>query len=306
MSSDELVLLKSKAQRFVEMVAIPTVSLTVGPAMRALLGDQYSPVYGLLAMFPLMFLMTAAGSGLAPRYGGEWVSRSERLRRLTAEVAATPCWQTVLATMAMTALTLLGLFLVVDPIDDLGNPVGGPLAALSLIALISALSGGQVLFSRRRLRRSVVVEGKPPAGYVASEVRGVLPRIYLAYVLGTGVGVVVGSQFRDVSRFFAFVAASLVASMVLLQVFSYRRAPRQLYAPDLRLGSQMLMGALLCGMPMGIIFSGAAILTMMGHPGMMVIAVGVAIAIGGAGGFAFGAFIYLSQRLADRRRRRDG
>jgi hypothetical protein len=40
MSTDQLVLLKSRNQRLAEMFIVPLVALLVGPILRALLGDS--------------------------------------------------------------------------------------------------------------------------------------------------------------------------------------------------------------------------------------------------------------------------
>lgn len=309
MPPEKLVLLKSRAQRLVEMIVMPVVLLPVGPVMRALLGERYSIFYGLFAIFPLTFLIIMLSNRLATRFGGEWLTQPERLRRLIAETAATPRWQNALAMMAMTPLTLVSLFLIIEPLDDFGSSIGGAPLALGILALMSALAGGQALLALRRLTWSEITKEEQSVDYCWSELRRILPRTYLAFAIGTIAGVALGLQFQDSMRFGVFVAAFLVVSSVLRQLFLDRSASKQFYPvfPDAGLRPQLLLGLLGWGVPMGMMFSGMTILMAKGTPGFIVIGmIGIAIVVSALGGLAFGAYMYLVRRIADPQQDRSG
>jgi hypothetical protein len=307
MSPEKLVLLKSRAQRLIEMIVMPTVLLPVGPVMRAWLGDEYSISYGLLASFPLIFLTGVLSNRWAVRFGGEWLTQPERLRRLIAETAAAPPWQNVLATMVMTPLMVLALVLMIEPLGDLGSPIGGAPVALSILAVTSVLAGGQALFARRQLTRSKITEEVQPADRFWSELRRVLPWTYLAYAIGTVSGVMLGLQFDDNVRFGVFVGSFLVVSSVLRNLFLSRLARNQFYPAIVNVGlrPQLLLGLLGWGVPMGMMFSGMTILTAKDTPALIVIAlIAVAIVVSTLGGLAYGAYMYLTRRVLDRQKDR--
>jgi hypothetical protein len=91
MSTDQLVLLKSRSQRLAEMFIVPIATLLVGPILRALLGDRYEIFYGLAAIALISVAITRVISKWSARHGGEWVTKAERLQRLLAETTQRPC-----------------------------------------------------------------------------------------------------------------------------------------------------------------------------------------------------------------------
>jgi hypothetical protein len=302
MPPEKLVLFKSRAQRLVEMIVMPTVLLPVGPVMRPLLGDGYSVFYGLLALVPPIVVVCMLSNKLATRFGGEWLTQPERLRRLIAETAVAPRWQNALAMMAMSALMLLGFFLIVDPLDHFGSSIGGAPLALGILAVMSVLAGGQALFAQRQLSRADVREEEQPVDHYWCELRRILPWTYLACALGVITGVALGLQFDDSMRFGVFVGTFLVVSSILRQLFLSRSASKQLYptALDAGLRSKLLLGLLGWGVPMGMMFSGMMILMVKDMPGIIVIGmIGVAIVLSALGGLAFGAYMHLVRRLVD-------
>lgn len=133
MSTDQLVLFKSRTQRLAEMFIFPIAALLVGPILRALLGKRYEIFYGLAAIMLISLAITRVSSQWGARHGGEWVTKAERLQRLLAETTQRP-WLNALTTTAMLALTLLSLLLVIDPLDRLGESYGGPIATIVVVA----------------------------------------------------------------------------------------------------------------------------------------------------------------------------
>jgi hypothetical protein len=303
MAPEKLVLLKSRAQRLIEMIVMPTVLLPIGPAMRALLGHEYSIFYGLLAVLPLIFLVGMLSNRWATRFGGEWLTQPERARRLFAETAAAPPWQNVLATMAMSPLMLFSFFLILEPLDDFGSSIGGAPVALGMLAVMSVVAGGQALLARRQLTRAEITEEEQPSDHYWSELRRALPRTYFAYAIGAIAAVALGLQFDDFMRFGVFIGTFLVVSSVLHQLFLDRSASNRFYPVllDARLRPQLLLGLLAWGVPMGMVFSGMTILMVKGMPGLIVIGmIGIAIVVSALGGLAFGAYMCLVRRLLDR------
>ena len=199
MSTDQLVLLKSRSQRLVEMFIFPIVALLVGPMLRALLGNRYEIFYGLAAIVLLGVVFTRVSSQWGARHGGEWVTKAERLQRLLAETTEKP-WLNALATTAMLAMTLIGLLLVIDPLDRLGESYGGPIATTFTIAAVSILAGARALFAGFSKKQPVIVDEAPPRGHFWSELRSALPLIYAAYALAAAAALLVAMQMEGSTR----------------------------------------------------------------------------------------------------------
>ena len=282
------------------MIAIPLVWLPVGPALRSILGDDYFFGYGLAAALLLMLLTTTLASRWAVRHGGEWVAPAERLRRLVAEASATPPWQTAVLMMATVALTLTGLFLVIEPLDQFGGILEPRPDSWGVIAALSLFVG--VLSARRPATRPVVAEQTAPADQYWPEVRRMLPRMYLAYGFGTVTGFFVASQVPQTWRNVAFLVAYLATSLILIRRWSNGRTPLRLRAFDPALRQEMLAGVLLWGVPMGILFAAMAVLDPIGPPTVILIYVAAMLAVGAIGGLAFGALMHLIRKLGDSRR----
>ena len=307
MSTDQLVLLKSRSQRMAEMFIVPIAVLLVGPTLRALLGDRYEFVYGLAAIMLIILAIARLSSQWSARHGGEWVTKVERLERLLAETTQRP-WRNALATTAMGALTLLGFLLVIDPLDRLGESYGGPIATTLTIAAVSILGGARTLFAAYSKKQPVVVDETPPQGHFWSELRAALPLIYAAYALASVAALLVAMQMERSTQTAAFIVVFIVVSQLILII---RRRPGQRIYPrsfDANLGRQAVAGILLWGIPMGMMFSTALALDSIGLPAQMGlvtrIALGAAVAMGVSviGGAAFGALIYVLLRLAEARK----
>jgi hypothetical protein len=305
MQGENLVLFKSRTYRLSEMIVMPTIGLAVGPTMRALLGDQYSISLGLLAALLLMVLMRFLSARLAIWRGGEWVTQAERLRRLVDEAAATPRWQNAAAMTAMAALTLCGIYLIVEPFDEFGDFLRGAPDSVGLIALVAVFLGVRVLLTRQP--KPVVVEEAPPPGYFWSELRRVVVRIWLASGIGGAVGLTIGMHVPESWRFGSFMIAFVAISLSLLQQLSRSASPRRVYASlsNPSLAKQMLLGVLLWGVPMGIAFSGIVMLSAMDPQERMPVGIGLALvfALSVGGGLAFGALVHLVGRLSEPARR---
>jgi hypothetical protein len=100
------VIFKTSRQRQIEGFLFPAIVLPIGPLMRATMGANYSFLHGTAAMTATLLLFGWGSSRLAPQFGGEWVTPSERLRRYAAETIATPPWLTAICTAAM----VVGIF----------------------------------------------------------------------------------------------------------------------------------------------------------------------------------------------------
>ena len=305
MTPEKLVLLKSRSQRLAEMIILPAVLLPIGPAMRLLLGDRYSVPYGLLAYFPLILIVSVLSTRWAAWRGGEWVSKAERLRRLREE-AANSQWSSVLAPVAMIALTLFSGFLLIKPFDEFEVSLGGGHLVFAPVAFLCVLAGVQCLFNRRQLARSEISDEPPPPGNYRTALMRILPGTYLAYSIGVVTGIIVGLESDEAARFWVYLVVSLAVSEALRQVFLRGRAPQRLYpaGPDPKVEHFLLMGLTCFGVPMGILFIGMTVLENMNKPMMMALMIGTTIVTFAVLGPLFGAFVYLLCRLADPRRAR--
>ena len=87
---------------------------------------------------------------------------------------------------------LLGLILIVAPLDGMSSAIGATPAQLCLVwALFSLGAGGQVVLRWRRASRLIVAEEAAPAGHFGSELRRLLPRTYLAWALAAAAAIAV-------------------------------------------------------------------------------------------------------------------
>lgn len=301
MSTDQLVLLKSRGQRLAELFMFPTATLLVGPTLRALLGNKYEIFYGLVASFLISLAIARASSQWSTRHGGEWVTKAERLQRLLAETTQRP-WLNALTTTAMLAMTLLGFLLVISPLDRLGESFGGPIATTLTVAAISILAGARALFAGYSKKQPVIVDEAPPQGHFWSEIRSALPLIYTAYALGAAAGLLVATQLEGSTQTAAFIVVFVAVSQLVLTL--RRRAGQRIYPRsfDAKLGRQVVAGVLLWGIPMGMMFSAGMVLDSMGFPAQMAIKVVAVLGVSLIGGAAFGVLIYAVMRLADVRR----
>jgi hypothetical protein len=301
MSTDQLVLLKSRSQRLAEMFIFPVAAVLVGPILRALLGNRYEIFYGLAAILLISVAMSRVSSQWGARHGGEWVTKAERLQRILTEATHSP-WLNALTTTAMLTMTLLGLLLVLDPLDRLGESYGGPIATIFTVVAISMLGGARALFVGFAKKQPVIVDEAPPQGHFWSELRSALPLIYASYALASAAALLVATQLEGSLRTTSFIVVFIVVSQVIL-VFR-RRAGRRIYpqAFDANLGRQVVVGVLLWGIPMGMMFGAGMVLDSMGLTAQMAIMAAAALGISLIGGAAFGVLSYVMLRLAEARR----
>jgi hypothetical protein len=301
MSTDQLVLLKSRSQRLAEIFIFPVVALLVGPILRALLGSNYEIFYGLAAMALISVAITRASSQWGARHGGEWVTKGERLQRVLAETTQKPLLN-ALTTTVMLAVTLLGLLLVIDPIDRVGDSYGGPITTTFTVAAISIIGGARALFVGFSKKQPVIVDEAPPQGHFWSELRSALPLIYAAYALASAAALMIATQLKGPTQTAAFIVVFLVVSQFILTL--RRRAGQRIYPRsfDANLGRQVVAGVLLWGIPMGMMFSAGMVLDSMGNPAQMLLKVAAVLGISLIGGAAFGVMTYAMLRLAEARR----
>jgi hypothetical protein len=301
MSTDQLVLLKSRRQRLAEMFIFPIAAILAGPVLRALLGSRYEIIYGLAAIALIILAATRLSSQWSARHGGEWVTKPERLQRLLAEATQTP-WLNALATTAIMAMTLFGLLIVIDPLDRLGESYGGPIIATVTIAAVSILAGARALFAGTSGKQPVVVDEAPPQGHFWSELRSALPLVYAAYAFASVAAFLVATQVTAAMQTPALIVVFLVVSQTIL---TFRRRPGQRVYPrsfDPNLGRQVVAGVLLWGVPMAMAFSAGMVLDSMGRPAEMALKVALVLSVSLIGGAGFGVLIYVALRLAEARR----
>lgn len=301
MSSDQLVLLKSRSQRLAEMFIFPIAAIPAGPILRALLGSNYEIIYGCAAIALISLAATRLSSQWGARHGGEWVTKAERLQRLLAETTQAP-WLNALVTTATLAMTFLSLLLVIDPLDRLGENYGGPIAATFLVAAISILAGARVLLAGYSKKQPVIVDEAPPQGHFWSELRSALPPIYAAYALASVTALLVAMQLRGTMQTPAFMIVLVVVSQLILTL--RRRAGQRIYPRsfDANLGRQVVAGILLWGIPMAMMFSAGMFLDSMKHPAQLVLKVLVVLGVNLIAGAGYGVLIHVMLRLAEAKR----
>jgi MFS family permease len=308
MPADRLVLLKSRRQRAAEMVIAPMMYLPIGPVMRALLGERYALFYGLIAAMLLSILVAPLGSRLAPRFGGKWVTKSERLRSTIAETASTSPWPMAFLTMATTALYMFGLLLILTPLGEMGAVFHVSPSTLGvLLVVLSVLTGTLSLLRKRTAERAVVVEEDPPADYFRSDLRRIFRGMALAFGGGAAAGMVAGFQFDGFARFVAFLVTGLIVMQILCRLIFQRWTPPLRVYPsgsDHRFGRHMLFAMACFGVPITLTFTGFFALEMAYSPVLIAIMVPVMILICGATSFGVGALSYFVRRLEDRERLR--
>ncbi len=301
MSTDQLVLLKSRGQRLAEMSIFPIAAILVGPILRALLGNRYEIFYGLAAVAIISVAIAHVSSRWGARHGGEWVTKAERLQRLLAETTQRP-WLNALTTTAMLAMTLLGLLLVIDPLDRLGESYGGPVATTFTVAAISILGGARALFAGYSNKQPVIVDEAPSRGHFWSELRSALPLIYATYALASAAAFLVAMQLNGSTQIAAFIVVFLVVSQSILTL--RRRAGQRIHPQsfDANLGRQVVAGVLLWGVPMGMMFSAGMFLDSMGLSTLIALKVAAVVTVSLIGGAALGVLIHAMSRLTEARR----
>lgn len=304
MRRENLVLFRPRSQRIAEMIVLPSAALAVGPEMRDLLGDGYTSSYGLLAAMLLVFIMAVVARLWASRHGGEWVTSSERQRRLIAEAAATAPWQDVVPAAAMAALSLLAFALIVGPLADLGGSIGGPLNFLATFILIAGV-GYRALLVRRALIESEVVDDEPREDDFFSAVRRDLPWSYLACAIGAATGLVISLQLDGVLRFVLFTVAFIVVTGAIHKIRFRDRIPQLIYPwiADSNLATQLLLGSVIWSGPIGFAVFGIVFLGPWETSFRVQLGLQLGFFTGLLGGCVAGAVIYSVRRRSVSRQR---
>jgi hypothetical protein len=295
----ERVLCKSSRQRLAEKILLPAALLPIGPLTRTAIGDRYSAFYGIAVTSVMLLLLHWISCRLAPRLGGAWMTPSDRLRLYAAELIARPRWLTALSTATMFATILFAFLLLVSPLDQLGDSLGG--TAIILIGVVSACAALQMLKARTALRETTVADGDAPAGYLRHEVLRTLPWTYAAILLATTVGIVIAFLLPPSQRSFIFFATAVIIPFILRVLLIRRLMPSRLYAVTPTIGDRMMLTPLNWGVPMAIIFSGFTILELWNEP---ILAAGIIACIWiviGIGSLALGALSHWLVRMTEQR-----
>jgi hypothetical protein len=269
-----LVLVTPRVQRLVGMIIASMPVLAVGPIMRFMQGDGYSPFIGVLVGLLLMLFTALLRRWLAVLLGAEWVVRSEWHRRMTAEMAETSTWPGVLVAIAATTITLLGFALIVTPrLDNIEIDVW----LLSLVLI--AMTGVRIRVARHILSRALQVPARnedQAQRYRALKryFRRRLLAGYLVCVTAALIGIAVGMRFDRLTRVLVYVVAVLAfigfCAFLRLLWLAFRREssgriPLRLSALHLRTFF-LLWGLLAIAVPMAILGGGLIIAETMGLP----------------------------------------
>jgi hypothetical protein len=301
MPVDQLVLFKSRRQRLVELLIMPVIALPIGPALRAFLGTRYDVYYALAATMLAFIAMGRLGNQWAARHGGEWVTKAERLRRLVAECEELSRWPMALAAGASGAMSLLGFLLIIEPLDHLGDALGGPLLTFGAVAVVAVAGSIRTLLGFRAPAPPTVVDEPQPPSHFWAQLRDTLPLTYAAYLVGAVAALAVALQVQPTMQTGAFILTFLIVSQLQLLL---RPKAQRVYpvAVDASLGRQVIVGILLWGIPMGIMFSAGMALDVIGRPFEIAIRIAMILPLCVVGGAAFGLLIYVSRRLSETRR----
>lgn len=271
-----LVLVTPRVQRLVGMIFTSMPVLAVGPIMRFVQGDGYSPFIGVLVGLVLMLFTALLRRRLAVLLGAEWVVRSEWRRRMTAEMAEASTWPSMLAAMLATTITLLGFALIVTPqLDNFKIDVW----LLSLVLI--AATGVRIRVTRHILSRVLQAPAELARDDDQAQRHRVLKRYlrrlllagYLVCVTAALIGIAVGMRFDRLTRVTAYVVAVLSwigfcaflrALWLAVRWESSARPPLRLAA--LRLRTFLLWGLLAIAIPIAILSGGLIIAETIGLP----------------------------------------
>lgn len=301
MTQEKLVLLKPRSVRLAEYM-MPALALPVGPVLREALGSRYSIHYGFIGLIVIALVFSRFTYWWAARHGGKWVSIPERRRLLALEARTNSPWPMTLIATAAIALMFLGLALIQQPLDQLGNWMGGPQYQLGLIAVVSAAIGGQTWSAQRRLARSATEEPAPKASFWPW-MRRTLPLTYRAYGIGNAVAFGVAVNLKGQTQVLVFITTSIVLSLVLNRIF-LRPYTLQAMISTLDFRGWLIAGVAFWGVPMAMFLTCLAILPSLsvGKATYLVAASVAATIIGLLGGIGWGALMYLTRRLSDPQR----
>jgi hypothetical protein len=309
MSTKGLVLLRSRRQRLCESLFLAIFFLTIGELLRAVLGDSYNVIFGILSMIAVWLLTAKLGALVAPRFGGKWVSKEELMASALVAQRAIPLWRGFVRPALQWCVVNTGLLLLLAPLRQL---IGTALGREELIGciIISVVVGVlQVLLLRRILAGARVAAGDPPAGEVRAQMLRILPSYYGAWAVGNGVGMLVGWQFGD-QRTLVFSAAAMVIPQMIMLMLPGDRRVRTLYTglAGTSLVRLLWLGLLFWGVPGAIFVSGIRVVDMHEIPttareALTTLEIALPMSIGGA---LYGAMIYWLIRLNEARRQGAG
>jgi hypothetical protein len=202
----------------------------------------------------------------------------------------------------MYALIMTAMLLIIYPIGSIGEGLGGPAIAFGVVAAASVSAAIPALASRpKQLEKMIIEDGEPPPNHVRSEMWKNLLRIYLAYMLGSAAGIIVGLQLGKELRMAGFIVVALMTVQILRQLLL--KVPKRVYPAAANSGfrSQMVSGILSWGIPVAILAGGFSIMLAWGRPEAVAVGVGTALLFAVPGGAFFGGWIYLIRRVTTRR-----
>jgi hypothetical protein len=271
-----LVLVAPRVRRLVRMIITPMPVLAVGPIMRFVQGDGYSPFIGVPVGLLLMLFTASLRKRLAVLLGAEWVVISEWRRRLTADMAEASSWPGVLAAMAATTITLLGFGLIVTPRLDKFE-----IEVRLLSFVLVAVTGVRILVRRRILSRVLQAPTELARDDDRAQRHRMLKRLfrrllltsYLVCVTAALIGIAVGMRFDRLTRVIVYVVAVLAwigfCAFIGLWWLAVRRQPSSrlpLRIVALRLRVFLLWGLLAIAGPIAILGGGLIIAETIGLP----------------------------------------
>jgi hypothetical protein len=202
----------------------------------------------------------------------------------------------------MGGLWMLGMFLVFEPLDHLGETLGGPFYTFGTVAAVSTLGALATLRASRSAAASTIVDEPPPSGHLWTQLRAVLPLTYAAYGLAALAAYLIATQVQPAMQSGAFITTFLIGSQLPLMLLRPKQKRIYPIAIDAHLGNQMAVGVLLWGIPMGIMFSAGMSLDTVGRPIDMAIRIAVVLPLGVVVGAAFGILVYAVRRFSEARR----
>jgi len=303
--ADKLVLWKPLGQRVAESLISPLVVLPVGPVLRMFLGNGYTPAIGFFAVLLLMYLTTLGGRFWARSHGGEWVTAAERLQRLLDETGLIPRWKVALLRLGTYIPLIVGMVLVVQPADAFGTGFGGPAVAAGLILLLSFVGIIPILTGQqKRTAASLVIErNEVPIGQVLAESFRLVPRSYLATLIATVAGFFAGLRIDASVRLAVFIVVTLVGQQFLRQLPFFNKLPKRVHASFGTVGFwiAILYGIVSWGVPFSIMFTGGILVMETGLTVPIVAGIGFMIAVAIAFGAFMGIWVYLINRVGQRR-----
>lgn len=305
MQQEKLVLFTPRSHRIAQGLIIPFLILPIGPLLQFLQGENYNWGIGFAAFFLSMLVIGWLNSRLAARFGGEWVSEAERVRRLRDEVVSNSKWTMPLTTAFSGAAAVFAVLLMVPPAQQ-SSDWHGILVYYCLPAGLVAIVGGigNHLYNRKLVSAVPSEAVKPHASPRVSS----LPIVcyLLACAAACAASLAIAKQFdgndRRTNVYVVCVAVSM-AAIVLISFMKSGPLTSAAMRPPLR--ELLLAGLFTYGLPLGFAFAGFEILQeseLTAAECLELVADTVLFAT--FAGVFFGAFLYLFVRISDAKRDR--